>query len=147
MINSIRNYFFKEKPTQNSSDPILQLDTLDKRRFEHNDQFSAEYDRRVHKKYYLKNILVCNIEYGLHSGNIGHINVEKPYQRRKLGQQMLSMAIQDIKNMMYATDIYAFTSNGHPFWTGVFGGKFKFDEKRSHNGYQTNLVVCYSMNL
>jgi hypothetical protein len=154
-IKSLGGLFFGSKK-KNESKPYkipsksssILLDTLEEHRFEHNDQFSVEYDRRVHKKYYLDSKMICDIEYGLHSGNIGHISVMEKYQRKYLGRQMLIMAIKDIKNLMYAKEIYAFTIENHSFWTGIFNGIFKLNEKRTNRSCGNSIqIVCYSVEI
>ena len=117
----------------------LELDDLTPSRIEVVDQtgMMIDFDRRVHITYFIDSdaipIRACDIEYGVKSGNIGHIHVDPEIRRRGLGEQMLDMAILDIRGNGLK-EVYTIAKEGHPFWENVKGGAFKKDEKVSPGG-------------
>jgi len=60
------------------------------------------------------------------------------YRDSGLDKQMLKMAILEIKKEGLATEIFAFSSEGDPFWSNVFGRAFAFRSPaypRTASGY------------
>ena len=67
------------------------------------------------------------ISYRAGVGQIGLFFLEKSYQNRGLGKQILLQVIDDIKKHN-ATEIWAVTRQDHPFWSNVFNKSFKWYE-------------------
>jgi GNAT superfamily N-acetyltransferase len=65
-------------------------------------------------------------------GQVGLFYLDKSYQNRGLGKQILLETIKDMKRYNTA-EIWAVTSQDHPFWSNVFNKSFQFyDEKKLH---------------
>ena len=72
------------------------------------------------------------ITYKLISGQIGlfYINRDK-YKNRKLGKQILSKVILDMKEEG-RDNIFAVTSKDNKFWSNVFDGSFQWKDRPSN---------------
>lgn len=67
------------------------------------------------------------ISYRAGVGQVGLFFLEKEYQNRGIGKQILIQTIIHMKEFNQ-TDIWAITSENHPFWSNVFNKSFKFHE-------------------
>ena len=69
------------------------------------------------------------ISYRAGVGQIGLFFIDKSYQNRGLGKQILLQVIDDIKKHN-ATEVWAVTTPNHRFWSNVFNKSFKWYEPR-----------------
>jgi GNAT superfamily N-acetyltransferase len=101
-------------------------------------------DLRIHKLIEIKktdnntynNISSTTLEYYTQSGNkIGYIKykdngqiglffIEDEYQNRGIGKQILTNVI-DILKINNCKEVWAVTTDNHPFWSNVYNKKFK----------------------
>src|SRR5437870_9331364 len=64
------------------------------------------------------------IQYTPHTGQIGLLDIIKNYRNHTLGTQLLTIAINDIKqNNTNVEEVWAVTIPNHPFWSKIM--KFK----------------------
>src|SRR5437868_4133165 len=77
----------------------------------------------------ITNEWICNINYRIHTGQIGLLFVNNLYQRKGLGTEMLTNAIKDICNRSNVSNIWAVTTNNHPYWNNVKINGQKFHSK------------------
>jgi len=72
------------------------------------------------------------VSYRVKVGQIGLFFIDREYQNRGLGKQILTQVIEDMK-AHNTTEVWAVTSKGHPFWSNVFNKSFSFyDFKKLH---------------
>lgn len=68
------------------------------------------------------------ITYRLVTGQIGMFFINKKYQNRGLGKQILNRVITDMKHNG-KTHIFAITTLNHPFWENVFNKSFEWKQR------------------
>lgn len=69
---------------------------------------------------------IAYISYRPHVGQIGIIGImNEEHRGMGMGKEMLRIAIEDTKRINKTTEIWAVTSETHPFWSNVWGGAFK----------------------
>jgi GNAT superfamily N-acetyltransferase len=76
----------------------------------------------------LASTAVGYITYRLVTGQIGLFFINKKYQNRGLGKQILNRVITDMKHEG-KTHIFAITTPNHPFWTNVFNKSFQWKQR------------------
>jgi GNAT superfamily N-acetyltransferase len=69
------------------------------------------------------------ISYRAGVGQVGLFFLNKEYQNRGIGKQILTQTIEHMKEFN-TTDIWAITTDDHPFWSNVFNKSFKWYEMR-----------------
>ena len=69
------------------------------------------------------------ISYRVKVGQIGLFFIDKEYQNRGLGKQILTQVIEDMK-LNNVTEIWAASTKDHPFWSNVFNKSFTFYDSR-----------------
>jgi GNAT superfamily N-acetyltransferase len=69
------------------------------------------------------------ISYRVKVGQVGLFFLDKEYQNRGLGKQILTQVIEDMKSHN-VTEIWAVTTKEHPFWSNVFNKSFSFYDSR-----------------
>jgi len=67
------------------------------------------------------------ISYRVKVGQVGLFFLDKEYRNRGLGKQILTQVIEDMKNYG-VTEIWAVTTENHPFWSNVYNKSFSFYE-------------------
>lgn len=67
------------------------------------------------------------ISYRVKVGQVGLFFIDKEYQNRGLGKQILTHVIEDMKNHG-VTEIWAVTTENHPFWSNVYNKSFSWYE-------------------
>ena len=67
------------------------------------------------------------ISYRSGVGQVGLFFLNKPYQNRGLGKQILLQTIEDMKKNNN-TEIWGVTKKNHPFWHNVFNNSFSWYE-------------------
>jgi len=82
------------------------------------------------------------INYRTRTGQIGLFFINKHYQNRGLGKQILNKVIIDLKEHNNKT-VWTITSVEHPFWSNVYNKSFEY-KRRPHtsvtgDGYLLNL--------
>jgi GNAT superfamily N-acetyltransferase len=65
------------------------------------------------------------VSYRVKVGQIGLFFIDREYQNRGLGKQILTQVIEDMK-AQNTTEVWAVTSKDHPFWSNVFNKSFSF---------------------
>ena len=112
--------------------PVIEpipLSNYDRKLIVERDKSSFFYRKRYEYNDRRTGGLICYIQYGPRSGQIGLIRVHNHLlYRRGLGMQMLLNAINDIIHHKKATEIWAFTNKDHPFWSNIFSGMFAYRE-------------------
>lgn len=69
---------------------------------------------------------IAYISYRPFVGQIGIIDIaDERYKGIGIGKEMLRIAIEDTKKANKTTEIWAVTSDNHPFWSNVWGRAFK----------------------
>lgn len=71
------------------------------------------YDKLNNNKY------AGYISYRASNGQVGLFFLDKEYQNRGLGKQILTQTIKHMKEFNQ-TDIWAITTENHPFWSNVY---------------------------
>jgi len=85
-------------------------------------------------KYYLKNKdddinnYIGYINYRINTGQIGLIRVDERYRKLGIGKQMLTEAIEDLKNHNIKS-VWGVTSENHYFWSNVYSKSFQYKNK------------------
>ena len=85
------------------------------------------------------------ISYRAGVGQVGIFILEKEYQNRGLGKQILTQTINHMKEFNQ-TDIWAITIDNHPFWSNVYNKSFKWYEMRqvhpsvTGSGYKMKII-------
>lgn len=69
------------------------------------------------------------ISYRAAVGQVGLFFLESDYKNRGLGKQILTQTIEHMKEFN-TTNIWAITTNDHPFWSNVFNKSFKWYDMR-----------------
>lgn len=69
------------------------------------------------------------ISYRVKVGQNGLFFIDKEYQNRGLGKQILSQVIDDMR-ANNVTEIWAVTTREHPFWSNVFNKSFHWYDSR-----------------
>ncbi len=100
----------------------------------------------IKNRHDLENICYKNcigyINYRTGTGQIGLFYINKKYQNRGLGKQILKKVMIDLKEHNNKT-LWAVTSENHPFWSNVYAKSFEY-KIRLHpsvtgSGYLLNL--------
>ena len=64
------------------------------------------------------------------TGQVGMILIkDKKYRNKGMGKEMLIKAMAVIEEWGKTDEIWAVTSQGHEFWSNVFGKQFQYREK------------------
>jgi GNAT superfamily N-acetyltransferase len=96
-----------------------------------NDNNDNNYNyNKIRINYYDKlnnNTYAGYISYRPTVGQVGLFFLEKSYQNRGLGKQILLQTIEDMKKYN-TTEIWAVTTENHPFWSNVFNKSFSWYE-------------------
>ena len=67
------------------------------------------------------------LSYKIQTGQIGLFFINKDYQNKGLGKQILSNVIQEI-SLDKNKSIWVITTKSHPFWSNVFDKSFEFPD-------------------
>ena len=67
------------------------------------------------------------ISYRVKVGQVGLFRLDEEYRNRGLGKQILTQVIEDMKNHG-TTEIWAVTTENHPFWSNVYNKSFSWYE-------------------
>jgi GNAT superfamily N-acetyltransferase len=94
-------------------------------------EMSAPNDHFVYKKpggilleyYNNKDVKIGYIRYYITTGQIGLFFIDKEYQNRGLGKQILSKVIKELKNNN-CEEVWAVTTKNHTFWSNVYNKSF-----------------------
>jgi ribosomal protein S18 acetylase RimI-like enzyme len=81
--------------------------------------------------YYQSN-LIGYIYYNIHIGKVDILYVSTKYRNKGLGKQMLSDAINDMKNHNLK-EVWCTASKNHEFWNNVYNKSFTFNNNNSNN--------------
>ena len=91
---------------------------------EPNDKFVYNKPGGVMLEYYnKKDVKIGYIRYYITTGQIGLFFIDKEYQHRGLGKQILSKVIQELKDNQ-CDEVWAVTTDNHPFWSNVYHKSF-----------------------
>lgn len=81
------------------------------------------------------------VSYKIMTGQIELFFIKKEYQNSGLGKQILTNVIDEL--LIYNNDIWAITSQNHPFWSNVYEESFQFTNiphnSVTKSGYLLNL--------
>ena len=108
------------------------------------DTFNNVKNGKVRLEYYTSNnIEIGYIQYKT-NGQIGLFFINKEYQNRGLGKQILTKVIKELKANYNCTEVWAVTSKNHPFWSNVYNKQFKYCEpaNRSVTGSGYRMTVA-----
>ena len=72
-----------------------------------------------------KDVKIGYIRYYITNGQIGLFFIDKEYQNRGLGKQILSKVIQELETN-HCEEVWAVTSKNHPFWSNVYNKSFEY---------------------
>lgn len=87
-----------------------------------NSEFRIDFYDKLNKEQY-----AGYISYRAGVGQVGLFVLEPEYRNRGLGKQILTQTIKHMKEFN-ATDIWAITTDNHPFWSNVYNKSFEFHE-------------------
>jgi hypothetical protein len=121
-------YFDKNKQI----DKITEINNMDKKLIKDRD----DVEQIAHKS-------IGYVSYKNKTGQIGLFFINKDYQNLGLGKQILLNIINELTIDNKTKEIWAITTQSHPFWSNVFEQSFEF-ATRPHNsvtgsGYLLNL--------
>ena len=92
---------------------------------EPNEHFVYKKPGGVMLEYYnKKDKKIGYIRYYITTGQIGLFFIDKEYQHRGLGKQILSKVIQEMKDNQ-CDEVWAVTTDHHPFWSNVYRRSFE----------------------
>lgn len=90
-----------------------------------NEYFVNEKSGGVMLEYYDKECKIGYIRYYVNTGQIGLFFIQKEYQNRGLGKQILSKVINELQENN-CEEIWAVSSNNHVFWSNVYNKSFSY---------------------
>jgi GNAT superfamily N-acetyltransferase len=91
---------------------------------EPNEHFVYKKPGGVMLEYYnKKDKKIGYIRYYITTGQIGLFFIDKEYQNRGLGKQILSKVIQEMKDNQ-CDEVWAVATDHHPFWSNVYNKSF-----------------------
>jgi len=119
-------YFDKNKQI----DEITEINNMDKKLISSRDDVE-----------HIANKSIGYVSYKIKTGQIGLLFIKKDYQNLNLGKQILLNIINELT--VDNKQIWAVTTQDHPFWSNVFEQSFEFT-RRPHNsvtgsGYLLNI--------
>ena len=89
-----------------------------------NDYFVYKKPGGIMLEYYdNKDIKIGYIRYYITTGQIGLFFIDKEYQNRGLGKQILSKVIKELETNN-CEEVWAVTTNNHTFWSNVYNKSF-----------------------
>lgn len=94
------------------------------------DTYNKLKNGSITRKYYLDEndeTEIAMIRYKIFVGQVGLFFIDKNYRNNGLGKEILEITINDMckKNVQ---NVWAVTSENHPFWSNVFSKSFKYME-------------------
>jgi len=75
--------------------------------------------------YNKKDVKIGYIRYYITTGQVGLFFIDKDYQNRGLGKQILTKAIEELK-LNNCEEVWAVTTLDHSFWTNVYNKSFEY---------------------
>ena len=78
-------------------------------------------------EYFDKDVRIGYIKYYITTGQIGLFFINKEYQNRGLGKQILSKVISELKENN-CKEVWAVTLQDHPFWSNVYNKSFQYKD-------------------
>jgi GNAT superfamily N-acetyltransferase len=91
---------------------------------EPNEHFVYKKPGGIMLEYYNKqNKKIGYIRYYITTGQVGLFFIDKEYQHRGLGKQILSKVIQDLKANQ-CEEVWTVTTSNHSFWSNVYHKSF-----------------------
>jgi GNAT superfamily N-acetyltransferase len=134
MLSFISLWNYRPQPT-----PLLLDDFKEKRYVDTYNSFPPGSDTAISKpsdkfvygkpggvllEYYnKKDVKIGYIRYYVTTGQIGMFFIDKEYQNRGLGKQILSKVICELKEN-FCDEVWVVTTDNHPFWSNVFSKSF-----------------------
>ena len=159
MLKMLRNFFVGSWFCSRA--PPLQISDFKEIRFDSSEEEPYPFfgkEKFVHGKpggvvleYYDKDHQIGYIRYYVNTGHIGLFFIQKEYQNRGLGKQILCKVIQELQENN-CDEIWAVTSKDHAFWSNVYhqlfsyrdpahpsvGGDGYFMDLRVHQGHNAS---------
>ena len=123
--SQLHNHLFVKSP--------LSIHDFVEKRVIRDDIFNKVKNGEVYRYYYHNDLEIGGINYRIHNGQIGIIDLLPEYRGRGLGKQILSEVIVELKGCG-VSHVWAVASEENPFWKNVkvFNKSFTF-KKRVHN--------------
>jgi GNAT superfamily N-acetyltransferase len=90
-----------------------------------NKWFNVDKSGGIMVEYYNGNDKVGYIRYYITTGQIGLFFIERPFQNRGIGKQILSKTINELKENN-CEECWVVTVEGHSFWSNVFDKSFTY---------------------
>jgi hypothetical protein len=131
MINIIKNFFVGFLFYTGRSRERLEINNFKEIRYVssempyQNEYFVNKKHGGIMLEYYDKDIKIGYIRYYVNTGQIGLFFIQKEYQNRDLGKQILSKVIKELQDNN-CDEIWAVTSKYHLFWSNVYNKSFSY---------------------